>query len=83
MDHLDEGGRGGDHPQVVGEGEPAGDGAVAQDGLGEALAVEDEGAAWDGGGAGHAASAPPCVCSVCCTALTRPPRGPYSAGFGQ
>ncbi len=41
------------------------------------------GATWDGRGAGHTVSAPPCVCSVCCTALTRIPRGPYFGSFGQ
>lgn len=61
--HLDERGA-----QVVcsGQGEPAGDRTVAQDGLGQSLTVQDQRAAGNGGGAGHAAFAPPCVC--CCRA---------------
>ncbi|MBI0313088.1 hypothetical protein JBF12_08790 [Streptomyces javensis] len=50
VDDFREGGGAGDYPEVVGAGqsEPAGDRAVPQYGLGEA--VEDQGAAGYGGG---------------------------------
>jgi hypothetical protein len=61
MDHLHQGGRRRDDPEVLGSGqrEPSRDGPVTQHGLGKPLTVQDQRAVGNGGGAGHPALAPP------------------------